>query len=362
MGDDTKKNEVLTESEQIELIKQAKRIKAQKGLQEMFEHLKSIAEYTDPKNIKTTKPSDFIQARSKLAGELDSLEQTEKVLGGFMGIEDYKNKLTTGNKEGYKSTTYVDIDNMATTKNITMYDKEVLNAVSTIYHYGNTFFTPAMVFRTMNGQDSTTKVTPAAAGAVTKSINKLSITRIKIDCTEQYNTSFKDDKQDKVILGNYLIPVNFMEATLNGKITMAYKFIDTPPVYSYSKKFKQISHIPNEVKNLNASNNKSRKHTTTNISIRSYLMERIEAQKGGYDSNVIYYDRRDNEIIKNKTIYEILENEDPSQEEKNRIRKNTTEILDHFKEKEYITDYKENRRGKKYISITFEVKKEVRKR
>ena len=76
--------------------------------------------------------------------------------------------------------------------NITQYDMAVMDAVYTLLVNGAVAFTPEMVVRIMSGnfeQD----VKPQKSGAVTKSLHKLSLIRISIDCT----TNFVQEKKLK---------------------------------------------------------------------------------------------------------------------------------------------------------------------
>lgn len=57
--------------------------------------------------------------------------------------------------------------------NITLYDAAVMDAIYTLYVSGSEVFTPEMIIRTMSG-NLTQDVTPQKAGAITKSLNKLS--------------------------------------------------------------------------------------------------------------------------------------------------------------------------------------------
>ncbi|MDR0286256.1 MAG: hypothetical protein LBI03_00880, partial [Clostridiales bacterium] len=77
---------------------------------------------------------------------------------------------------------------------INAYDRIVHNALVSIKLAGNKTFTPAMVYRTINGLTNSEFVRPEAVEKVTQSIDKLAATRAKIDFTDEAKMYRKDVK------------------------------------------------------------------------------------------------------------------------------------------------------------------------
>ena len=81
-----------------------------------------------------------------------------------------------------------------------------MDAIYTLYVSGSEVFTPEMIVRTMSG-NLTQDVTPQKAGAITKSLNKLTMVRITIDCTQELIARKVLKKGQKAHLKSYLMPL-----------------------------------------------------------------------------------------------------------------------------------------------------------
>ena len=69
--------------------------------------------------------------------------------------------------------------------NVTMYDLAVMDSVYTLYKNNCSSFTPEMISRIMSG-NMKGDVKPQEAGAVTRSLKKLALIRITLDCTDEF--------------------------------------------------------------------------------------------------------------------------------------------------------------------------------
>lgn len=156
----------------------------------------------------------------------------------------------------------------------------------------------------------------------------------------------------------------------NGEQIDIICFMDYPAIYDYARQYRQLAPYPVEILNLNYSPKGNKKDNTTQINeisrtIRNELIRNIELRKSGYNQPLVinnflcnecqFYDVIDKDIIdKNKIHTKILNKQ-------KRVRyTNTIEvILNNFKDKGYIKDYKVNKLGKvnKY-SITFTFNKD----
>lgn len=233
----------------------------------------------------------------------------------------------------------------------TAYDRAVLNGICSLWQAGNTAFTPAMVYRAMNGTSGTgargEKVSPQAIEAVTKSIEKQRVTRLYIDCTEQmrHYKGLAFAKYDAMMLA-----VEGIEMTAqNGEKVKAYRFTNPkrPPIlYEYSRAIGQVLSIPPRL--LNSS--RFVRSTAEVIALREYLIRRIEGMKN---------DR--NSLTSNKITYESIYEElsidlaqlegDAKKNVPRRVRQNTEAILDHFTSEKYIAGYTSYKKGKNIIGV-----------
>ena len=122
--------------------------------------------------------------------------------------------------------------------NITQYDMAVMDAVYTLLVNGAVAFTPEMVVRIMSGnfeQD----VKPQKSGAVTKSLRKLSLIRISIDCTSELRARKKIEKDQSVKLTSYLMPLREVDirSANHQTIMKGFQLLEKPVLYTYAPVF-----------------------------------------------------------------------------------------------------------------------------
>lgn len=170
---------------------------------------------------------------------------------------------------------YADENLSISNPNITLYDAAVMDAVYTLYVSGTKAFTPEMIVRTMSG-NMTQDVTPQKSGAVTRSLNKLTMVRIAIDCTEELIARKQIKPGQTAQLKSYLMPLREIEVKLgNQKIARGYQLIEEPVLYSYAEKVKQIVNVPRSL--LETKGDLS--DTDEVVVIKRQLIKRIEAMK-----------------------------------------------------------------------------------
>lgn len=143
-----------------------------------FEDFQKI--YTNAKeisNIQSVKPKNALMLNNKLSLELtkDFINQGEQSINVAA-----KNKAPI---TIYASMNYND-KNISLSRDFTAYDREIHNAVISLYVAGNTTFTADMVYRAMNGLTNSEKVSPQAIEVVTQSIEKSRVTKLTINVME----------------------------------------------------------------------------------------------------------------------------------------------------------------------------------
>lgn len=247
-----------------------------------------------------------------------------------------------------------DTNLILTNANITQFDLAVMDSVYTLLVNGETAFTPEMIVRIMSGNFNQ-DVTPQKSGAVTKSLNKLSLIRITIDCTEELQARKKLEKNKTARLTSYLMPLREIEIqTANHKSVMkGFQLIEKPVLYTYAETIQQIMSVPTSI----LSTQGKISDTNDNIIIKRALIRRIEAMKNNKNkikSNIIVYERYDQETKKEKGFLITLgfnkENYSNWKKKKNNLHKSIIKILDTFKEEKYILNYEIIKEGKQKIN------------
>lgn len=175
----------------------------------------------------------------------------------------------------------------------TEYDRNVYNAVVSLYVAGNRVITSDMVWRTMTGKTEQEQPSPALKAAVTKSIDKMRFMRAQIDCSDEFKMR-RIELDGKLVNGagfddNLLhLSVTWVRA---GKNTIrAYEFPQesrfAPILYQYSSAVTQVINVPIallDVKKLDKHGKPtthSLSYTEQRVIIKGYLLRRIEGMKG----------------------------------------------------------------------------------
>lgn len=237
----------------------------------------------------------------------------------------------------------------------TEYDRNVYNAVSSLYIYGDQshVVTPAMVYRAMTGLTDSEKPTAGQLAAVTRSLDKMRFIRARIDCTEELKMR-RITLNSKQINGGeidtYLLTADAIKVQAGGQTVRAYRIIKTPILYEYAAAVKQVLTLPASVLDVKEISemtvNGAKKltigarlpNTESRILIKGYLIRRIEGMKGknGLSNPVIsLYDyERDGET--HQGLYSIAGKADAKDLEAKRIRTDVEKMLAYWQATGYI--------------------------
>ena len=172
---------------------------------------------------------------------------------------------------------------------LTMFDKFVYFSIAELYTCGNEYITATQIHHAMGKQD---KPSPEELQRIEDSVEKMRDTKVYIN-NELENNLYP--KYPKIVYDDYLLSCRRERAYINGKLTeTTYKVGNTPILFDYAQKHKQISYIPRPV--LNSPERKTEKA----LQLNDYLFKRIAPYtKSG---------KKDKELrIVFKTLYDALE-------------------------------------------------------
>lgn len=304
--------------------------------QEIIEHLSSVL------------PEKYIAPNNKLANTL-----TKGIVDiGKITLEVSK----TGSKKLIETTCILSYEGDNVTLSgrqpFTEYDRNVYNAVSSLYVYGDPshVVTPAMVYRAMTGMTDTEKPTAQQLAAVTRSLDKMRFIRARINCTEELKAR-RVTLNSKQINGGeidtYLLTAEAVKVQAGGHTVSAYRIIKTPILYEYAAAVKQVLTLPAsmlDVKEIDSGGritSRSLPNTEARILIKGYLLRRIEGMKGknGLSNPIIaLFDyQRDGET--HAGLYSIAGNPEPTRTEANRIRADAEKMLAYWQATGYISGF-----------------------
>jgi hypothetical protein len=199
-----------------------------------------------------------------------------------------------------------------------------------------------MVYRAVNGMTENEKVSPQSLEAVRNSLDKSRFMRLKVDFTEEAKARNLDI--DKAEIDSNLLEARVITVEAGGNKVDAYKIHETPVLYEYSQRTRQIVSVP--LKLLDTK--EAMRNTEEMIPVKEYLIRRIEVMKRAKNmSNKIVYD----------TIFEEVGIIITDKKQKQRIRGYIQSILSLWQARDnYIKDFKEYKVGNstKGIEIFFE--------
>ena len=183
----------------------------------------------------------------------------------------------------------------------------------------------------------------AVCSLIVDSLEKLRITDISIDYTEQVRMTNPADSFDAARVSGSMLMMQKVTVSTGGVTKWAYRLAASPIVYEYSKLIKQI--IPIRLDLLNTK--ETTRSTDTVIIIRQYILQRVELmknKKNNMNSRLISYD----------SIYELLNTPD-DRKLRATIRSQTERLLDNYIGKEYIAGYEIVRRGRAITGVMIQL-------
>lgn len=234
---------------------------------------------------------------------------------------------------------------------ISSFDRMVMDSVYTyIVTTGSMDFTPQDIARIMSG--STGNVTRKKIDKIITSIEKLSVIRIKIDCTDELIKRGKIVKGQRVMKSSYLLPVECTEIipkNHKGYIS-GYHLLQIPAMYEYAEYLNQIITVDSSLLSIGDLSN-----TDESITIKRYIIRRIEGMKNDKNnlmSRKITYRYFDHG--KEKGLFKAIGYDESryanKRKKRNDIHKTVIKILDAYTDKQYIKGYKVIKTNKQKIT------------
>lgn len=249
---------------------------------EMFQSLRALlhelAETEELEKLATTQPDKFMMLIDKV---------TSSIYAPDVELLDAGTGRINVGKGGKKPVVRLNVasiadkDNVKVQGKLTPYDKQVQNAVVTLWYEGYITITAALVYSRMTGGKRGQDV---QLELVTKSIDKQRMIDVHIDAREE--VKMFGYKCEKAVLKNNLLSAKGITVESGGHKVDAYMLLDEPILYSYAKLSNyKIASIPAElidIKELDSSGKltaASIQDTPDRITIKNALIQRIQTMK-----------------------------------------------------------------------------------
>lgn len=243
-------------------------------------------------------------------------------------------------------------DGITLSGNYTAYDREVQDAVSSLYEFrGITTFTPNMVYRAMTGTDGTPS--KKQLEAVTDSLEKQRHIFVKIDATEECRKRgvtldgipcfFKRD--------DYLLSLRHTIANAYGKTVESYEMNRAPILLEYAKLTGQLITVDSSLLDIRDANGKTIPNNPDRIALKGYLLRRIGGMQGDLEratdrqrkqrgkAKPVSAFRKLSDRVRFDTAFCDTGTESSSRVVQKRNRDYILACLNHWKHVGYIEDY-----------------------
>ena len=265
-------------------------------------------------------------------------------------LPEEENEVYVGKSAGKNVSTIVTMDFPKTLAldgggSLTNFDKAILNGVSSLLIAGTIYFTIPMLYRAMIGSENPS-MREEAVQTIRERLEFMRHSTITLDCTEEAAANFIKEGQNlqSLTFSQYLLPMNRMNAVLNGREVEAYFLIDTPPLFQYASNKRQISLVDMDLLNVHFAEDSplagaSLNNTPAIIVLKNYLLTRIEGMKNPNN-------RLQSRKILFTSIYEELGEPSPIKQRRQRLRNYTEIYLEYLTQQNYISGYSFTRTGR----------------
>lgn len=282
----------------------------------------------EPPKQDTKKPTTHIQPISKVADKVTEVMSGEAVLLDVSGGNEAKRSVLTSLSLNY------DGDDLELSRPMAAYDKEIHDAVATLYVAGNRTFTARQVYQTMTGVNS--KPSKKKLEEIEASLDKQRRTFVTLDWSKELRgkTTEIDGETvtaDQCHLETYMLNAKKLTIrTAKGNEVVGYSIAEPPVLYQHAITTRQLISYPQallEATSAVASN------TNTNMLMRSYLITRIKTmtRPGAKIAKQIRYD----------TVFEKAGAEPKERKDKARLVKTIKRYLDAFVKEGLIARWSE---------------------
>lgn len=231
------------------------------------------------------------------------------------------------------------------TEPLDQFDCDVLIVCISEYRAGNRYVTPAIIYRGLTGKIGRCDAEPSKdqLAAILHSLKKLMSLQIEIIMTDICAKFNYEDGTSTHITANLLPCEIIKETTINGKESTVIHLLDESPIWKVASiKNHQILTFDAELLDIPRQQN-----TPLSIMVKFYVIRRV-LESIGHKQMAL--------TITFADVFKKCRLENAHLEIKRRIREFMIAIFEHLKNKDVIGDYKVNKKGRTFYSISFVAK------
>lgn len=282
--------------------------------------------------IRTTKPTERTDPTDKISTLLSTgkIYNLDKPQGIFLERRGSKNQITA--LVNIKPDKTIE-DNL---KGLDYMDNIVLSAIYTNHAEGNNVMTNKQIYYAVTGGNGG-EPSKKTLDDIDKRTSKLMHHAIFMDLTAEAR-ALGGEQNKKFIIEDNILPARKVTVNINGQETVALVLDRIPPLLWYAEKKNQILRYPMQMLDVPVSNSHD------NIILKNYLAYRISSnlpQTIVYDT--LYNQLGDMSDLSPKGV----------EMKQKRAREAVAKIMDAYKKAGRVKSWTENKKGRKFYSISF---------
>lgn len=241
----------------------------------------------------------------------------------------------------------VDGENFSISEPLDQFDGAVLSVCNSEWNAKNPITTPSIIYRGLTGKVGKSDAEPSKdqLAAIFNSVNKLMRLQLDYDMTSLCEKlKYNGGKPERLV--STLLPCHYLQSsTINGKDTTIIYF-DREPILLTVAKIKNCQLLTYDAKLLDVPH---QQNTTMNISVKNYVMRRIQEIKLHNLQPILTFD----------DIFEKCRLENSDNKKKLRAREIIIEFMEHLKKQSKIKNFELTKRGNSFYSIKFSYSKKI---
>lgn len=297
------------------------------------------SEHGKTRDQDTEKPRYQISPTTKVANKLASIPLNSPVALDVSGRNEGKGQVMTYAKLATSA------PGVTLSECLPAWDREVMEAVTSLYVAGNRSITAAQVWNAIAG-GTKPNPSPGQIKSVTDSIDRMRVILATIDFSQELRgrrITAKGEPITSVKIEGYVINAEKrMIGTANGLEAVGYDIMKEPILYEHAKALDQVITSPVGMLDIGDAG----RYTEENIIIRNTLIRRIGAADGKTNMGT---------RVRYESLYKEAGIVDPDKKKRQKVNDYVLRLFEVWKRAGYVKSYSEYKEGRRRTGIDFEL-------
>lgn len=242
---------------------------------------------------------------------------------------------------------------------LSRYEMAVMDAAYTILMNGKNHFTPEQIANIMTGKEVKVSDMSTNIKQIAETIERLSMIRIKIDCTDVMREKGVIKPNAKMVVTGYLMPVTgiYVSSQVKKMDKIEYRFDRKPVLYEYAEYLGRVISVPHSLLRIEGIN-----ESTEFVVLKQEIIKEIAIMKNEnnrYNSRDIIYEWDKKSATgglfsRIGITKENFKNSSQWAKKRCKLHSQVILILDSLVEKKYISEYSIKKEGKTITGVSIQ--------